>query len=240
MFVHACRILILSFVAFALAACSSLPSVGGGGRESFAAGASSSYRLTGADRAVLESAFTRAMESDETQSWRGARAAGAVTPGQYSLANLMAHPDARIALVRPDIDLHQVLETEMGLYALTRNSNVRIGPGTDYNIADTLPSGTGVDVAGRVKDKPWMMVAVGGIIRGYVHQNLMIKAPGSELELAGGPFRRPLLCRDFSQTLTAGGARERWTGAACNDGAGWRLARPEPAPAEEGEGLLEF
>ena len=78
----------------------------------------------------------------------------------------------------------------MGLYVLTRNSNIRLGPGTDHKIAEVLPSGAGVDVVGRVVDKEWMLVASEGSIRGYVHQNLLIKAPGTELELAGGPNRR--------------------------------------------------
>jgi hypothetical protein len=227
---------------FALAACESLPSAGamGGAGENFAAGSALSRRLGGADRAALETAFLAAMETGETQSWRGGGAAGAVMPGEPMLANLLAHPHARLALARPDIDLNQALETEMGLYALTRNSNVRVGPDTTYAIAETLPSGAGVDVVGRVRDKSWMLVAVDGIVRGYVHQNLMIRAPGSELELAGGPFRKPVLCLSFYQTLEVAALRDDWTGAACHEGGAWRLAPPEPAPIEDDEELLEF
>lgn len=230
------KLTLLAFAAFTLSACSSLPSIGGlggGGGPNFAAGSVLSARLAAADRAALAEAFARAMESGTSETWRGGRATGVIEPQGYSLANLKPHPALRIPLARPDIDLRHAMETELGLHALTRNSNVRLGPGTDYEAVDTLASGTGVDVVGRVTDKPWMLVATDGAVIGYIHENLMIKAPGAELELAGGPIRRPLLCREFEQRLNIFSERDQWTGAACSDGTGWRLAAEPPAPAEE-------
>jgi len=238
---RAMKLTIISLGALALGSCASLPMGSLGGESvNFASGSALSYRLAGADREALEAAFLRAMDEGAVEHWRGRRASGAVTPEGYALANLLEHPAARIALARPEIDLHQIVETELGLYALTRNANVRLGPGTHYPIAEEMRSGDGVDVVGRVTDKPWMLVAVAGAVRGYIHANLMRKAPGTELELAGGPHRRPVLCRGFSQTMTVRGASDAWSGAACKMQTGWRIAAPDPAPVEEEDDLLGY
>ncbi len=85
-----------------------------------------------------------------------------------------------------------------------------------------------------------MLIAVDDVVRGYIYQNLLIKAPGTELELAGGPRRRPLLCREYVQRIDLGAERDEWQGAACNDGTGWRAAPPEVDPETQPENLLDF
>lgn len=221
--------------ALLLSACGTIsgPHSLNGGGENFAAGSRLAYDLAGGDRDALADAFVSAMASGAETPWRGRNAGGAVTPGDYSLANLKADPRERLILARGDLDIAHRMETDLGLYALTSNANVRTGPGTTYKIATVLSSGSGVEVVGRVVGAPWMLVSHEGRIAGYVHENLMIKAPGTELELAGGPHRRPILCREFIQRIEVFGEADAWTGGACNDGAGWRVAaEPEPKPDE--------
>lgn len=226
-----------ALAAVGLSACASVRQVvgGAGGESDFARGSALTYRLSGADREALAAAFTTAMETGAPQEWRSGRAAGAIEPEGYSLANMMENEAQRIPAARGDLDLSRMMETELGLYVLKRDGNVRIGPSTDYTIAEMLPSGTGIDVVGRVVGPPgrsWVLGAVDGTVRGYISETLLIKAPGTELELAGGPRRKPVLCRDFSQRLDVSAASDEWTGAACNDGTGWRIAPPPPEPAE--------
>ena len=217
-----------------LGGCASLPSVGGvgGGSDNYAAGSPANSVLSGTDRSALATAFQAAMNNSTPQQWRGNRAVGVVMPGGYGLANLLADPNARIGLAQGDLDLAHVMETDLGPYVLTRNTNLRKGPGTENGVIEILPSGSGVDVVGRIPDNNWMLVSMNGSVRGYVYGNLLIKAPGTELELAGGPMRRPILCREFTQRVSAYSERYQWQGAACNDGAGWRLAPPE-APLDD-------
>jgi hypothetical protein len=203
----------------------------------YAAGAELGQRLSGADREALAAAFKAAMDTGAAQNWRGARATGAVAPGVYAIAGLKGDPSRRLPAARGDLDLAHVVETELGLSVLTRNSNVRIAPDPKAKIAEVLASGTGVDVVGRVRDKNWMLVAVDGVVQGYVFGDLMIKAPGSELELAGGPMRKPNLCREFAQRINLYSEREEWAGAACNDGTGWRLAPPAAERSADDSGL---
>jgi SH3 domain-containing protein len=217
--------------ALMLGGCSSLSSLGlTGEAENFAAGSALAPRLASGDREALGGAVVAAVESGQPQRWRGARAAGVVMPGGYSIANLRADPNARIALARDDIDVGYMMETELGLYVLTRNSNVRIGPGTQYAIAEKLPAGTGVEIVGRLTDGTWMLAAIDGAVRGYIHKSLAIKAPGTELLLAGGPRRRPIRCREFTQRISIFSEQDEWADAACHDGAAWRRARPVAAP----------
>ncbi len=238
------RLTILAIGAAALSACESLPLIGGdfqsAGDENFAGGSRLSVLLSADDARALDAAFIDAMDSGAAKSWRGARAAGAVTPAGWSLANLKTDPAARTPAARANIDLAPVLETDLGLYVLTRNANVRLGPGASHGVAEMLPSGAGVEIVGRTVRDGWMLVAYDGAVRGYVSETLMIKAPGTELELAGGPRRRAALCREFVQRMTLGAERDQWKGAACRDEYGaWRLADEPERRADEPALLLD-
>ena len=230
------RFLTLISAAAVLAGCSSLPSMGGGATQTqdYAAGSALGDRLSYSARSALGEAAVSAAQSGEAQRWRAGGAAGVVMPGAYSLANLKPDPRQRIPMARADIDTAHVMETELGLYALTRNSNIRTGPGTDNSVAEVLPSGAGVDVVGRTAQGEWLLVAVDGVIRGFVFHTLAIKAPGTELALAGGPRRRPIRCREVTQRLLIETEQDEWKSALCHDGVNWRPA----LEVEKGEELL--
>jgi len=238
------KVLIAGLCAGLVAACSSFAPGGFGASSSvnYAAGSSLGARLAPRDREALGAVFLRAMEASAQGAavpWSGARARGSVTPGETMLANLKSNPHMRLP-ARAGLDLTHRLETELGLYVTTRNANVRTGPSTERRIAEQLPAGDGVDVVGKITGQPWMLIAVDERIRGYVHASLLIKAPGTELELAGGPRRRPQLCRAFKQRISAYGQNDHWQGAACKDGERWRLAPPAPAEGQDDDGLLGF
>ena len=216
-----------------LSACDSLPKSEflSADRPDYAANSALAGQLKRSDRAALDYAFVKAMNEGGAQGWTGKKASGEVNGRGYSLGNLRSNPDERIALAVPTIDLNVIVETELGDHVLTRNSNIRRGPSNQSEILEVLPSGQLVEVVGKSTTANWMLIAVDGVVRGYVFGNLLIKAPGTELELAGGPRRKPLLCREFSQRLTIKGrGSDRWLGAACNDGTGWRLVQAAPAP----------
>ncbi|MEO0879056.1 MAG: SH3 domain-containing protein [Pseudomonadota bacterium] len=208
-----------------------------GGKINYAEGSALSAEMSGRDVEALYDTFLEAMEqgaAGDAARWTGASASGAVTPGPRQVGNLLADPSALIDF-RPGLFLSHAYETELGEYVVTRNSNVRFGPSTETRIAEQLDSGTGVEVIGRVVGEPWMLVAIDGEIRGFVYEKLMVRRPGLELDLAGGPTRRPHLCRAFEQTIRVAGRSDRWSGVACDKagdkssdgGDGWRLRRPE-------------
>ncbi len=196
----------------------------------FAAHSPLGVRLPAGDQRALEPIFIQAVSrgrNGERFDWRGPDSFGWVKGGERLLGGISAP-----ALPYPEgLYLGDSFETDLGLYALTRNANVRTGPSTEFSKLQQLTSGTGVEVVGRVIGKPWMLVAVEGQIVGYVHANLMIKAPGSELDLAGGPTRRAVPCRAFEQRISFTGRSDRWDGVACEEEGQWVLqAVPENAP----------
>lgn len=198
--------------------------------------------LTRRDTASLADAFAVAMASapGETAQWRGPTASGAVTARRYAIGNLLADPRQPYPAARGDIDLTFALETDLGLHVPIRNTNVRIGPGTEFAVAEVLPSGTGVDVVGRAIQRPWALVAANGVIRGYVYRELLVKAPGTDSLLAGGPQRQPVRCREFEQELRTSTGAERFDGAACLYEDAWALVPPAPEADELDDPLLEY
>ncbi len=200
--------------------------IGQGNSRNFANNSVLSNELNRGDQLALEEGFLGAMNTLDAgvpRDWRGERSEGTVTAGSFLIANLLPNPDDTLP-ARTGLSLSYRLETEQGKHVLAKNSNIRRGPSTNYDVLETLPSGTGVDGVGRVEGETWMLVAVNGAVRGYVHEKLLVKAPGTgAFELAGGPVREPVLCREYSQSLLVRGQRDRWNGIACDYGSGWEL-----------------
>lgn len=223
--------------ALALAGCSTTgPGVGvGGGFVNFAAGSQLGLTLSRADARALADVATSALEtgvSGAATRWQGPNGAqGALTPGQYFFGNLKSDP-RELLPVAAAIAYATPMEIEQGDQVTTRNANVRSAPSADAPVLEKLEAGTGVDAVGKVVGQPFVLVAIKGRVRGYVHESLLTPAPGAEVALAGGPTRTPHPCRAFEQTLSLNGQSDRWSGVACNRGQGWR---PEPkAGAEPG------
>jgi len=215
---------------FLLAACATGPSGGGPERINYAAQSRLGSSLPGSAREALAPTFIEAMARGQKGvgvGWGTGPANGVVIPGDFRVGNL--RPDPRTLLpVDAGLDLAYSFETELGLHALTGNANLRAGPSTEARVLAMLEGGTGIDVIGKTVGRPFYLVAIGGRVKGYVHESLAKKAPGTELDLAGGPIRRAALCRDYQQTLTLFGDTDRWSGVACDRGEGWRLEPADP------------
>jgi len=198
----------------------------------FAADSRLAANLARSDRAALQTAFLSAMgqPGTETVRWSGDVSEGAIKPGDFLLGNVLPDPDELLP-TRSDIVFNYKLETEQGDLVLLKNSNIRVGPSTEFAIAETLSAGTGVEGLGRVQGETWMLIAHQDRVRGYVFEPLLRKAPGAGLlELAGSPVKQPHLCREFEQSLDVRGQKDRWSGLACDFGDGWELAgRSGPA-----------
>lgn len=214
--------------AAALAGCASTG--GGGGGENFAALSPLGAELGGGDARALRTSFLQAMDAGaagERFDWKGESAFGWVKAREARLGNLKADDNDRPPMPA-GLVIDELYETEQGLYALTRNANARLGPSTEHPILTQLVSGTGVTVIGKVVGKPWMLAEENGRIVGYVHDSLMIKAPGTELELAGGPRKPAVFCRAYEQRISVGGRSDQIEGVACRENGRWTLKAPPP------------
>lgn len=220
--------------AMTLAACASTGG-GGGGSQNYAALSPLGAELASSDMRALAPAFQQAMEagaSGERFDWKGAGAFGWVKAREARIGNLKADDNDR-PVMPAGLVIDEMYETEQGLYALTRNANARLGPSTDHPILKQLVSGTGVIVIGKVVGKPWMLAETEGRVAGYIHDSLMIKAPGTELELAGGPRKPATFCRGYEQRLSLGGRSDLWEGVACRENGRWVLKAPPPDEPEK-------
>ncbi|HNR77755.1 MAG TPA: hypothetical protein PKM48_11535 [Parvularculaceae bacterium] len=221
--------------AFSLTACAAGSGLDFGGGENYAAASVLGAEIPGADARALQPAFVQAMDrggEGERFDWRGPSAFGWVKARPRCVGNLK--PDPTDCPTAPDgLALDETYETEQGLYALTRNANARLGPSTDDPIRVQLQSGAGVNVIGKVVGKPWMLAEMEGAIVGYIHESLMLKAPGTELDLAGGPRRRASPCRRYEQRISYRQQSDLWEGIACNEDGRWVVkARPGEEPVK--------
>ncbi|MCA8887885.1 MAG: SH3 domain-containing protein [Parvularculaceae bacterium] len=229
------RLTVIALALMSLTACAGGPSLGGfgGGGENYAAASVLGAQLEGGDVSALQPAFTQAMNNGgdgERFDWRGPKAFGWVKARAPRVGNLKPDPEDRPE-IPAGLILDETFETEQGLYALKSNANVRLGPSTDDPVLQQLNAGLGVDVIGKVVGKPWMLSAVDGKVVGYIHDSLMIKAPGTELLLAGGPRRPAVYCRGYEQRISYGGRSDLWEGVACRENGEWALkALPENQP----------
>jgi uncharacterized protein YgiM (DUF1202 family) len=211
-----------------IAGCETAAPIGTGGGN-FAAGSSIGSLISSGDRAALSPVFVEAVEHGDrgrAYSWNGPRASGAVTPGAYLVGNLWPEP-AKLMPLAGRVSLVQPMQTELGLYAVAKTANVRSAPSPEAPVLATLSPGEAADAVGKTSGQPWILVATGGVIRGFVHESLLLKAPGSDLQLAGGPTKTAWRCREFQQDAVIGAQKDRWTGTACDRGQGWRLVATE-------------
>lgn len=202
-------------------------SLGDGEGRNYAAASPLGAGIAEKDARALGVAFLQAVEKGapgERFDWRAGTAFGWVKAEEERVGNLKT--DQSAPPVAEGVDLSETYETEQGLFALTRNANVRLGPSTDFPSREQLVSGTGVKVIGKVVGKPWMLVEVGGRVAGYIHEDLMIRAPGTEIGLAGGPRRKATRCRGYEQRLSVGGKSDQWEGLACKEDGRWALRGP--------------
>ena len=221
--------------AFLTAACAGGSGLDFGSAENYASASLLGAELPAPDARALSPAFLQAVENGavgERYDWRGETAFGWVKARAACVGNLKADPNDCPAI--PDgLDLSETYETEQGLYALTRNANARLGASTDFPVLQQLISGTGITVIGKVVGKPWMLAEAEGKVVGYIHESLAIKAPGTELDLAGGPRRQATLCRGYEQRLSYGGRSDLFDGVACKENGRWvGKARPAEEPVK--------
>jgi surface antigen len=152
-------------------------------------------------------------------------AAGAINVRQAYLTNVENVRGGRL-WSPTGLDTSRVLEPAQGEYTVTGASvNVRLAPSLKGLKAAQLGRGMVVDALGREPEKNWLLVARRGVVLGYIFAPLLESRGGDDLMLAGGASRRPVLCRDFEQTvLMPNGVKDEWENSACRASDGeWRV-----------------
>ncbi|MFP4003933.1 MAG: SH3 domain-containing protein [Alphaproteobacteria bacterium] len=124
------------------------------------------------------------------------------------------------------LDTAHVLDPAQGEFTVTGSTvNVRVAPSLKGARVAQLGRGTVVDALGREGKNNWLLVARRGNVLGYIYAPLLESRGGDDLMLAGAAARRPVLCRDFEQSvIMPNGVRDEWESSACRAKDGdWRV-----------------
>ena len=119
-------------------------------------------------------------------------------------------------------------------YRIKANLNVRGGPGTDYEKVGSYPSGSVVNVVGKVKDGPWYFISEDGVGSGFIFADLaepsgasivgeLPQAP-AETETFDVDVAENRLCRTIEQSVTQpDGSTATELMTACKGANGWEI-----------------
>lgn len=180
-------------------------------------------------------ATTKAVVSGESETWvdpetQKTNSVTVVETTRLDSPVTVPVDKSKVAVV-PPIDL-------IGeVYTVSKTSNVRGGPGTNYGKVGRLVAGTQVNVVGKVKDEPWLMTSNNGVASGYVYEPLLSQtsrpiiqkkapasvAPSDQTELVVVAASQE--CRTIEQVIgDSEGVEHRQTIEACKGAEGWAIS----------------
>ena len=131
-------------------------------------------QLDAADKQALARTTSTALETGNTQTWQNPDT-GTTTRVSVQDTRVQRRPVETEGL-RAKLWQAPTLEMINEWYVATSDSNVRGGPGTDYDVMDVLRSGERVAVVGKVKGEDWVMISDDGLGSGFVYAPLLRRA----------------------------------------------------------------
>lgn len=93
----------------------------------------------------------------------------------------------KVQVLKDQVEVTPPLEAMKANFRVKQTARLRAGPGTDYRIVDTLPTGRIIEVIGKVQGKEWYLASVNGIGSGYVFASLVEPAPTAVAAPAPAP-----------------------------------------------------
>lgn len=182
-----------------------------GGAVGAAAGSWLGCKLQINDRRKAEAALARAASEGKPQQWSSTDtgASGSAVPIGSSSLNGLRFPSG--------IEPQTAYDSRAGSFRALKNVNLRTSPSIDAPIISTVAKGASLNVAAGAANTNWLLVADGGVARGYVMESLLDRQ-------AASPNSH---CQRIRQTITSradGSQSEDYQ--ACPDGSGgWQINR---------------
>lgn len=147
----------------------------GGALAGFFLGGALGQRLEATDQQALSSSTATALETGDVQSWRNPDT-GVSTRVSVEDTRVERRPvqtEGLQARLREAPALDMVNE----FYLATKDSNVRGGPGTEYDVMGVMRAGERVAVVGKVQTGNWYMISDDGLGTGFVYAPLLRRDP---------------------------------------------------------------
>jgi len=174
----------------------------------------------------------KALSTGKTQSWTNP---DTKTSGKSRIVSTKTKKEpVKVAVLKKKIKKVPPLEIIGETYSAKKKSNLRGGPGTDYEIVGGLPKGENVNVVGKVKEKDWYLVSYDGVGTGFVYSPLLISAPTEIPSSSGTTIAKEDIseqevatnrkCRTVEQSVSlADGSSHQETIQACQGPNGWEV-----------------
>ena len=183
------------------------------------------------DQQSVATTTEQAINTGETQEWSNPENGTSGTT--EVVATEQVQQSVEIPVLKDRVETIPPLDIIGETYRATKTSNVRGGPGTDYEIVESLPSGKNINVVGKVQGKNWYMISQNGIGSGFVHSSLLVAAP-SEIVAEEQPVPDAAIekqtataaktCRTIQQTVTLkDGSEQQEEIKACQGPNGWEV-----------------
>ena len=146
-----------------------------GALAGFMIGGTLGERLDTTDKQALSRNTATALETGSTQSWRNPDT-GVSTRVSVEDTRVERRP-LETAGLQSRLREAPALEMINAFYVAEKDSNVRGGPGTDYDVMSVMRRGERVAVVGKVKTENWYMISDDGLGTGFVYAPLLRRDP---------------------------------------------------------------
>lgn len=183
------------------------------------------------DRQKMATATQQAVNSGKTQVWSNP---DNKTSGSAKVISTQKKSEpVKIPVLKEKIAQVPPLDIIGETYQAKNKSNLRGGPGTDYEIVGSLSANEAVTAVGKVKGSNWYLISKAGVGSGFIYAPLMKYAPDASLsttdriaksEISEQKVSASSVCREIEQSVTlADGSSHSETLNACQTANGWKV-----------------
>lgn len=183
------------------------------------------------DRQRMAQVTQQAATTGQTRTWtnpeNNTRGVARVTATQTKVEPV------KVKVLKKKIKKVPPLDMIGQTYLVEKRSNLRGGPGTDYEIVGSLAANKAVNVVGKVKQNDWYLISHDdGVGSGFVYSSLLKPAPNEvpsapdtqthENDIAEQQVVADRVCRNIEQSVTlADGATHTENIEVCQGANGW-------------------
>ncbi len=177
-------------------------------------------------------ATQKAFSTGKNQSWSNPETN---TSGKARVVNSSTEKTSvNLPVLKKKVKQVPPLDIIGSTYQAKTTSNLRGGPGTDYEKVGSLPTDKKVNVVGKVKGKEWYLISYDGVGSGFVYADLLKPTPTAMPDDSKTQIRKQDIsnkkiadqrkCRTIEQSVSlADGSTKKETVKACQGPNGWEV-----------------
>lgn len=185
------------------------------------------------DKQRMEEVTKQTISTGKTHSWSNPEAK---TSGKAELvATETKEEPVKVKVLKKKIAQVPPLDILGQTFRTLKSTDLRGGPGSDYEVVGKLAEGKAVNIVGKVKTSDWYLISEDGIGSGFIETSLLEPAPTevpassgrqiAETDVAEHEVSSNQICRKVEQSVSlADGSSHSETIEACQGPNGWEKA----------------